>query len=306
MSYTRPPFPGYVAFFGDSQKFLVPTNFVVGLPGGGWNRPGPNELNTLAQQCQTAEQMRKFPAFPAMVCFLQGIEEPADGLGGMFYWSAGEYTDDGLDTIVPTIRPWPFGAGSEGAWLRAEFPGDGTTVSITAESPIVVTPSPILRVGVISMLPSGVTPDTYGDATHGVQITVNENGIVTEVEEVLFEDAIGRRNPVVFSFSFDPDASTRITYVAVCPLRVAANAAWFSRCEDNPDAPATFVVEKILSGVTTPIGDVVVGTGGTVTSSPTYVTFDMAIGDAVTCTSPSSPDATMADIGIGFLATKIA
>lgn len=184
MSHTDRPFPGYQVFVGSSDKYLVPTNFVAGVPIG-WNRPQPNELNTIAQQCQNAEQLRQFPAFPAMVCFLQGVAEPADGLGGMFYWEAGDaFVDDNLDTIVPTIRPWPFGAGSEGAWLRAPFPGGDADVNIDADAPIVVTPDPITGSGTISHADSGVTANTYGDSTHVPQLTVDAKGHVTLVENV--------------------------------------------------------------------------------------------------------------------------
>ena len=176
------PFPGYVVNVATGQ-LQTPQNFVAGNPGTGWRLPLPQELNGLTQQCPTAAVMRGFPAYPGMVCFLQGIASPGDGSGGMFYWSNGTYSDDDLNTIVPTVRPWPFGAGSEGAWLRADFPGGGS-VDITATTPIVVTPSPITGAGVVSHAASGVTADTYGDSTHVPQVTVDETGHVTGVTNV--------------------------------------------------------------------------------------------------------------------------
>src|ERR1043165_8308624 len=62
-------------------------------------------------------------------------------------------------------------------------------------------------------------------------------------------------NPIVYSFSGIPEASV-------------------SYCGAPPDDPATFVATKVLSDVLTTIGDVVLGTDGKVSSSPTAATFD--------------------------------
>ena len=179
------PFPGYVVNVATGQ-LQTPQNFVAGNPGTGWRLPLPQELNGLTQQCPTAEVMRGFPAYPGMVCFLQGIASPGDGSGGMFYWSNGTYSDDDLDTIVPTVRPWPFGVGSEGAWLRAAFPGGGTgsVTSIDADAPIVVGPDPITHTGTISHADSGVVADTYGNGSFVPQITVDAKGHLTNVTEI--------------------------------------------------------------------------------------------------------------------------
>jgi hypothetical protein len=60
----------------------------------------------------------------------------------------------------------------------------GGSVSITATSPIVVTPSPITGTGVVSHAASGVTPGTYGDVSDVAQITVEADGHITAVTNI--------------------------------------------------------------------------------------------------------------------------
>lgn len=57
-------------------------------------------------------------------------------------------------------------------------------VSVTATTPIVVTPSPLINTGVISHAASGVAAATYGDATHVPQVAVDAKGHVTGVTNV--------------------------------------------------------------------------------------------------------------------------
>jgi hypothetical protein len=64
-------------------------------------------------------------------------------------------------------------------------PGSATgPISITATTPIVVTPSPLIKFGVISHATSGVSAATYGDGTHVPQIAVNATGHITGVTSV--------------------------------------------------------------------------------------------------------------------------
>jgi len=62
--------------------------------------------------------------------------------------------------------------------------GGGTVTSITATTPIVVTPNPITATGVISHAASGVAAGTYGDSTHVAQVVVEADGHVTSASSV--------------------------------------------------------------------------------------------------------------------------
>lgn len=60
----------------------------------------------------SASQLRLFSGVLEAQAQLQGISIPGDGLQGTFLWAVGTFTDDNLNTIVPT------GASGVGAWLR--------------------------------------------------------------------------------------------------------------------------------------------------------------------------------------------
>lgn len=75
----------------------------------------------------------------------------------------------------------------------------GTSLSITATAPIVVTPSPITNAGVISHGNSGVAPGTYGDALHVAQITVDVRGHVTAITAVNITASGGGSVPTFIS-----------------------------------------------------------------------------------------------------------
>lgn len=62
--------------------------------------------------------------------------------------------------------------------------GSGTVTSITATTPIVVTPNPITSTGDVSHAASGVSAGTYGDASHVPQVTVDAKGHVTAASQL--------------------------------------------------------------------------------------------------------------------------
>jgi len=69
--------------------------------------------------------------------------------------------------------------------------GTGTVTSITATTPIVVTPSPITNTGVVSHATSGVAAATYGDASHYATFTVNASGHITSASQVAVSAGTG-------------------------------------------------------------------------------------------------------------------
>src|SRR5208282_124966 len=113
---------------------------------------------------------------------------------------------DYLEKAVPTS------AGTGGQ------PGPPGTVDITATVPIAVTPSPITNAGVISHLPSGVTPGTYGDATHVPEFTVEGDGHVTAVTLVPITGAGGgflKGQPFTSSGTFTVPANVTSLWITL-------------------------------------------------------------------------------------------
>ena len=78
------------------------------------------------------------------------------------------------------------GTGATDVTITGTSSGTGTVTSITATTPIVVTPDPIVTTGTVSHATSGVSAGTYGDSSHVAQITVNATGHVTAAAEVGF------------------------------------------------------------------------------------------------------------------------
>jgi len=81
-------------------------------------------------------------------------------------------------------------------------PGGSGPVSITATTPIVVTPSSIINTGVISHATSGVSAATYGDATHVPQFAVNATGHITSVSSIAISAGGTTGNAIVMAKVF--------------------------------------------------------------------------------------------------------
>lgn len=120
-----------------------------------------------------------------------------------------------------------------------------------------------------------------------------------------------RLNVIEIAFSF---AGTTTIGASVPVVRtisagngvsIAANPTWYSRCRTLPTASMTFVLDQYHSGSWTNIGNIVVGTGGTVTSSPTWSAVTLAQNDAISVTSPSSADATANGCGLAVNGARL-
>lgn len=98
----------------------------------------------------------------------------------------GSDTIDGASSIVLSTQWTTVELYSNGVntWIVRIYSTGGATppsgVSITATTPIIVTPSPILGTGVITHATAG-TAGTYGDSTHVPVVTTNATGHVTGV-----------------------------------------------------------------------------------------------------------------------------
>ncbi len=88
----------------------VPTNAIVS---NGIGSVQDDQFNTFVQTDQTVAQLRTFVGKTGMGVFLQGATVPGDGSAGLYCWFNGSYTDDGVNTIVPSA------AAGIGAWNLA-------------------------------------------------------------------------------------------------------------------------------------------------------------------------------------------
>ncbi len=94
----------------------------------GQNTTSADRLNTYIQTAQNTPQLRTITGEPGMAILLQGVSQPNDGLGGLFYWNAGgTEPDDNMNYIQPP--------GSTGQWWRdILYPPPGGSTEITFEN----------------------------------------------------------------------------------------------------------------------------------------------------------------------------
>jgi hypothetical protein len=118
----------------------------------------------------------------------------------------------------------------------------------------------------------------------------------------------GSDNPVIFSFSGQPDDTRTISYVVLRDIEIPANPTWYSVAGDGtePDSPSHYTIKRKKSGTWATIGTVTIGVSGEVTASPAWATETLTAGDAITCTGPAVADVSAAHIGLGFMARRTA
>lgn len=135
-----------------------------------------------------------------------------------------------------------------------------------------------------------------GTATSSSTIPLNNDARLNVIE-------------IPFSFSGGTTIAASVPIVRVIGaangISIAANPTWYSWCDTLPTASMTFTLKQRHSGSTTSIGNIVIGTGGTVTSSPTWSAVTLAQGEAIIVTSPSSADATANGCGLVVVGARL-
>lgn len=141
----------------------IPTNVVAS---NGVGVISDDQANTYVQTDQTASQLRGFIGNTGMSIMLQGLTAPGDGGAGLFYWAIGNFTDDGLSTIVPP------GAAGQGAWLRSSSLY-GAPKYTAASLPAVTSANQ----GQIAYATNARNAAEASGAGSGAVVSVNKNGV---------------------------------------------------------------------------------------------------------------------------------
>ena len=100
-----------------------------------------SQLNANVQGSQNVNQLRSFVGLSGMSVMIQGTAAPGDGGVGLFYWNPGNYTDDGVNVIVP------YAAAGQGAWLRSIPTSSGSTSIIVSDGS-----TEVMNVGTINFV----------------------------------------------------------------------------------------------------------------------------------------------------------
>jgi hypothetical protein len=114
-------------------------------------------LNAFVQTAQVVATMRNFQGIVGMSATLAGTISPGDGGGGLFYWAAGTFTDDGVNTIVPNSSL------GVGAWIRSPLP-----VNLASPGPIGNTTPNTGKFTTLTITTEIIAPDTSTWTTGGL------------------------------------------------------------------------------------------------------------------------------------------
>ena len=112
--------------------------------------------------------------------------------------------------------------------------------------------------------------------------------------------------PVAFAFGGRPAASATVNLAMAAPITVPASLTGTVVFDvTKATSPAVFTVNKISAGTTTQLGTVTITSATNTSCTLAGAGGSLSAGDALQLAAPASQDATLADVGITLLASKV-